>query len=104
MQAQTTTPAAQRCPREGRAACPPWASPGAGVTQTDSKDATDRIVGERRKHVRNAGGLQGRLRSGLHLLAQPVDGGLGTAAAMRNAERGEADLDHAQRAEHQWCI
>src|SRR5688500_5775706 len=35
----------------------------------------------------------------LHLIAQPVDGGLRAALAVRDAERAQRHFDHAERAE-----
>src|SRR5882757_3407720 len=44
--------------------------------------------------------MLGISRSCLHLFSQPVDRRLGAALAVRDAKSIEADLDHAQGAEH----
>src|SRR5260370_23702207 len=44
--------------------------------------------------------MLGISRSCFHLFSQPVDRRLGAALAVRDTESVEADLDHAQGAEH----
>src|SRR5689334_18059604 len=42
--------------------------------------------------------------SGTHAFAKPLDGGGGSTLAMRNVERTQRHLDHAERAEDHRCV